>query len=136
MPQSLIDPDGKRIGEKNPLSTRLGSNPQSVTIANGESLSSVIDKRGKAIGGIQAPAALDAAALTFQGSMDNSTFVEIADQAGNALTTAGTLSASGGMSLDLLALALAPWPYIKIRTGTSGSPQAQSAARTLLVDFV
>lgn len=124
--------DRDEVSVTNPLPTQLGCSVQTATIAAGASLSSAITKIGQALLAIQFPAALDGAVLTFQGSMDGTTYVEIKDASGTALSVT-TVAASEGRSLGQLALDLAPWPYIKIRTGTSGSAQAQSAARTLQV---
>ena len=126
------DPSGTPISGSNPLPTQLGSEVQSVVIASGASLSAAIPKIGKSMIAIQTPAALDAAVLTFQGSMDGTTYCEIIDYTGSAVSTA-SVAASQCMSLDQLALALAPYPYIKVRTGTAAVPQVQSAARTLLI---
>lgn len=132
MPTSIIDSDGVTVGRSNPLPTQLGSEVQSVVIASGASLSAAIQKIGKSLIAIQTPPALDAAVLTFQGSMDGTTYCEIVDYTGTAVSAA-SVAASQCMSLDQLALALAPYPYIKVRTGTASVPQVQSAARTLLV---
>ena len=128
----LLKGDGTKVKPATPLETILGSIVHDVVIANGASLSSAIYKPGQSMIAIQAPAAFDAGVLTFQGSIDGSTYVEIEDANGITLQ-ATSLGASKGKSLGQFALDLAPWPYLKIRTGTVASPVVQSAARTLEV---
>lgn len=100
---------------------------QTATIPNGGSLSGAIDLGGTALVGIQMPSGWDAAALTFQASADGITFAELYDAAGNvrSLTTAASHS---------LYLVPSEWlgiRYLKVRSGTSGSPVNQTADRAL-----
>ena len=100
------------------------------TIANGESLSGAVDltEQGKRLLGIQMPAAWTEAGLTFQASAGGSTYVDL--YMGAAELAIPTVVASSFVILpsanDFLGLR-----YLKIRSGTTGTPVNQGAARTL-----
>jgi hypothetical protein len=105
---------------------------QAATIANGASLSGAISLRGGRLSAIQMPAAWTAANLTFQTSFDGATFADAYDDVGNELTVSATIS-------RVLQLDPSKWvgvQYIKVRSGTSASPVAQGAARTLQLILV
>lgn len=96
------------------------------SIANAASLSSAIDLGNAKLVGIQMPAAWTAASLTFQGSWDGVTYADIYD---NATERTYTVAAS-----RFLALNVGDWVgirYIKVRSGTSGTPVNQGAARSI-----
>lgn len=102
------------------------------TIASGASLSGAIDLVGINAGMLPIRAIImstswTAANLTFQaGSHSDDTFLNVYDGAGNELTVS---AGSGRMIVDIPELA-AP-PALKIRSGTSGTPVNQAAARTI-----
>lgn len=98
------------------------------TIANGASLSDAQELMGFGLFAIQMPATWTTANLTFQGSYDNSTFQNIYDSAGNELTY---IAAASVCITDLPELA--PFRYIKIRSGTSGTPVNQGGSRSLIL---
>jgi hypothetical protein len=99
------------------------------TISSGQSLSSEIDLGGYRNIAIQMPSSWDTANLTFQGStVSSGTFQNIYDSAGNELTL---IAAASHAIADIPELA--PFRYIKIRSGTSGTPVNQSANRTITV---
>lgn len=98
-----------------------------VTIANGQSLSSGVYIGGEfALCGIAYPAAWDAADITFQKSWDGVTYTEHVDDAGAAIQKTVT----AGQDRELDAAEFKSAIYFKIRSGTSGVPVAQTAART------
>ncbi len=100
------------------------------TIAQTESLSGVVDLGGHALVGIIMPAAWTAAALTFQASnASGGTYANVYDDSAVEVTVQA--AASRAIAVDMAALKLAPWRYIKIRSGTSATPVAQEAERTL-----
>lgn len=113
------------------------------TIANGASISGIIDVSGMAIVGLlMDPSAWTAAAVTFAVS-DTAAFTnsynlftaaatELVIAAtvtfGQAITFANSTNFGSGMFN-----ALRPWRYIKVRSGTAGTPVAQGAQRNLQV---
>lgn len=102
------------------------ANVLTVTIANGASLSGAAHIGAGTLAGIQLPT-FTSAALTFQGSADGVTYVEVVDASNQAVTFTATTGA-----LYLKAPAdLAGIPYIKVRSGTSGAAVNQGAARTI-----
>lgn len=99
---------------------------QTALIANGASLSSVIDLGAGKLVAIQMPAAWTAAALTFQASIDGTNYFDVYD---TSTERNYTVAAS-----RMLVLQLPDWvgiKYLKIRSGTSGTPVNQGADRTL-----
>jgi hypothetical protein len=100
-------------------------NTPTVTIATGASLSSAAFLGDGRLEGVQMPASWTAANLTFQGSLDGSTFQDIYDDAGNEVVVAA--AAARLLSINDFKGAL----WIKVRSGTSGAPVNQAAARVL-----
>lgn len=99
----------------------MNRNP--ITIPNGEALSNSIGSAG--VSGIIMPAEWTAASLTFQGSHDGVTFVNIRNDSGDEYVIPA--DASWGIVLS----APLPFRHIKVRSGTSGTPVNQAAERTL-----
>lgn len=115
-----------------------------VVIANGASLSGLIDLRDKRIVAIQMPAAWTAGDLTFQGSADEpaaagvtgtgfpTALADVYDDNDAEVVVqaaAARYITLRGATVDLLnGLA-----YAKIRSGTTGTPVAQGAARTIVL---
>jgi hypothetical protein len=102
-----------------------------VTIANGESLSAAGDLGPACLSAILMPASWTAADLTFQGSVDGTTFFNLyqSDNAGNDAEYLVGADAS-----RIIVVPLADWAgirFLKVRSGTAGSPVAQGAARVL-----
>ena len=98
---------------------------KSVTIASAAALSGLIDLTGWSIVSILIPS-WTAADLTFQGSIDGSTFKNIYTKDGIELSA--TVVADS-IICDLLELGSIR--YLKIRSGTSGTPVNQGAERVL-----
>lgn len=103
---------------------------RTATIANGASLSGAVYVGEGKLVGITMPAAWTTAGLTFQVSSDGTTFTNAYDAAGAEVTASA--AASTAISLDSL-LGLEGGLWIKVRSGTNGSPVNQGAARTLLL---
>jgi hypothetical protein len=102
---------------------------QDAVIANGTSLSGALRlaKGRRQLVAIQLPGTWTAASVTFAVSHDDATYVPLYfGDTEYALTAA---AASRGFSLD--PAAFAGWPYVKIRSGTAGSPVNQAAERTV-----
>ena len=96
------------------------------TIANGASLSGVIDLGGRKLVAIDMPASWTAASLTFQASVDGTNFDNMYD---GATERSVTVAASYYSMLNI-----GDWigvRYLKVRSGTSGTPVNQGGARVL-----
>lgn len=100
----------------------------STTIANGASLSSPITLDRRPILSVLIPAGWDDADMTFQVSMDGITYYELVDEDGAAVTLA--VAASKMVRLTNLDQ-WAGYNYLKMRSGTSGTPVTQSGAVTI-----
>lgn len=109
----------------------LASNLENFTavIANGEALSGAIALGALQPAAILLPGTWTAASLSFQGSLDDGTTW------GEIINSAGALgyTVAAGQLLVLSPDAFWGINHIKIRSGTSGSPVNQGAARTLIV---
>lgn len=88
----------------------------------------VINLGGRVLTGIYMPAAWTAAALTFLASYDGTNFFPIYDDTGTEVSV--TAAASTFITINP-----STWfgtlHYLKIRSGTAGTPVAQLADRTL-----
>lgn len=100
-----------------------------VTIANGESLSDAAELLSLTLIGILIPAAWTSAGLTFQASADGTTYGNLVESSGEI--NIGTLAAGAFVSLDPAKFLAAR--YIKVRSGTSGTPVNQGAARSVVL---
>jgi hypothetical protein len=97
-----------------------------VTIANSASLSGAVDLKGRKLVAIIMPSAWTAASLTFQGSVNDTDYFNVYDGA----TERSIAVAASYYS----ALAIGDWVgfrYIKIRSGTAGTPVNQGGARVI-----
>jgi hypothetical protein len=102
---------------------------ETATIANGASLSGTIDTKGRTLVGIEMPAAWTAASMTYQVSMDGANWRDLYNGDGDELTTAVSTSRFVAFSwYEFL-----PVRYVKIRSGSSGTPVNQGGARTLTI---
>ncbi len=99
-----------------------------VTIANGQSLSGLVDLGPNPLLAILVPAEFDGSTLTFQGGTAN-TQSNLYDDAGNEVTV--QVAASRCVGIDIVAGALAAIRYLKIRAGTSASPSVQTGDTVL-----
>jgi hypothetical protein len=94
-------------------------------IESGESLSAPVDVgEAKAVGvGIPAGWNGTATSITFQVSADGVTWQNLYADAGTEVTA--TVAASRNVSLAAIAASLAPWRFLKIRSGTTASAVTQ-----------
>lgn len=100
------------------------------TIANAASLSGALCLGVKVLVGIQMPAAWTAADLTFQTSIDNgTTWTDLYDDAGVEVKLSPT--APSGKYLAVSPDIFAGLLFLKVRSGTTGTPVAQGAERSL-----
>lgn len=103
-------------------------NYESVTIANGASLSDALNIASRNFFGIIMPATWTTAVMTFQGSYDGTTYYNLYDDAGDEVTF--TVDASRYVIITSPAKFLG-LKKLKIRSGTSGSAVNQGGARTI-----
>lgn len=102
-------------------------NNGTVIIANGESLSSGTKIGGAAIVGVELPAAWTAANLTFQVSTDGSAYKDLYDSTGAEIV----VTAAASRYVRLPAVDFFGFRYVKVRSGTSGTPVNQGAERSI-----
>lgn len=98
-------------------------------IANGASLSGAVDVAGTTLIAIQMPATWTAANLTFQGSADGSIYADVYNDSGDEYSI--PVSASHFIMLDQVQNRFRGMRYLKVRSGTSGTPVNQGADRVL-----
>lgn len=99
----------------------------SATISNGTALSAEIDLSGYSVVAIYMPSAWTAANLTFQAvDVSGGTYEDVYDAAGNELSV---IAAASRVLTDIPELA--PIRFLKVRSGTSGTPVNQGADRTI-----
>ena len=107
-----------------------------ITIANGASLSPAVDTgnigNAKLIG-IEMSAAWTAAGLTFQVSPDGTNYFNLQTDAAEATAVAAAAQVIG-LRGDLSSV-LSKYRYLKVRSGTSGTPVNQGADRALFLLF-
>jgi len=102
----------------------------SATIANGASLSDAVDLGDGSLVGVVMPASWTAAGLHLVGSVDGTNYYPLFDTAGNEI---GVITAVAAYMYAFDPGLAQPPRYIKIRSGTAGTPVAQGAARSLTV---
>lgn len=98
--------------------------PASVTIADGESLSGELvlgDHRG--ISALEIPPSWSTAVASFAVSRDGSTYVPLYDRDGEV-----TFPAASSIGFAVDPTLFLGWTHAKVRSGTAGSPVAQSGA--------
>lgn len=102
---------------------------ETATIAINQSLSAAIDLKGRSLVGIIMPSAWTTAQLSFQVSLDGSTYVNLYNTQGDEFISEASTSRFIAMSqFEFL-----PVRYVKIRSGTSAVPVNQAAARSLVL---
>lgn len=95
------------------------------TIANGASLSDIVELPDATVAAIVTPAALTGTTLTFQASSDKVTFTNVYDDAGTEVSI--TVSTSRTILLSNVARFLGV-KFLKVRSGTAGTPTTESGA--------
>lgn len=100
-----------------------------VLIANGASLSAAFEVGAGELVGIIVPSGWTAANLSFQASVDGTTFFNLYDNEGAEITA--VVPVTTGCFLAWAPNVKAPI-YLKIRSGTLGTPLNQGADRTLI----
>ncbi len=98
-------------------------------IAITTSLSAAVNLAGYALCGIIMPTAWTAANLTFQASHDNTTYNNVYTSNGIEKTVVAAVSEF--ITIDPIDFIGVEW--LKVRSGTSGTPVNQAAAATLIL---
>lgn len=97
------------------------------TIANGASLSGSVYLVDQPIVAIQMPATWTTADLTFQGSNDGTNFFDVYNMSGDEYL----VTAAANRYIVLSPFEFQWARYVKIRSGTTGTPVTQGGARTI-----
>lgn len=95
--------------------------------AGATGLSQGIDLQTTRVVGIVMPAVWTAADLSFQGSLDDVTYIDIYNDSGNEYLIPA--AASQGIVLNVPL----SFPFIKARSGSTGTPVSQAAARNVIL---
>lgn len=123
----MLDETIKHAGA---VKTLAGVHVITATIAESASLSGAIDLSAFKYITILMPAAWDAANLTFQAcDTATGTFQDVYGDDGTEISV--TAAASRAIVVNAKQASLLPLSHIKIRSGTTGTPVAQTAARTI-----
>jgi hypothetical protein len=105
--------------------------PGQVTVSSGDSVSTVFSvPGGYTICGLEMPTAwTSAASITLQSSLDGTTFMNLYDMFGSEVT----IVADASRTILLNSGDLWSCRYVKLRSGTSGTPVLQGADRVIKV---
>lgn len=98
------------------------------TIASAASLSGPVCVGAGVPLAVQMPAAFTGAELTFQGSVDGTTYQNVVDGGSEVSVTV-----AASQNVPLPASVLAAFTFIKLRSGTAAVPTAEAADRTLII---
>ncbi len=99
------------------------------TIAKNDNLSTAVTLGERKHVGLIMPAAWDAADITFQVSYDGVKYVNLYDKTG----AEAVYKTDAGAGIQIGDFDLAPWKYIKIRSGTVAVPVNQTDEREIQV---
>ena len=124
---------GVLTGKAVPVAVKGSVQVAEVVIANGESLSGTVPLGAGArqLVGVIVPNEWTEADLSFAVNADNGTGWHRLkwDDAEYVVALEGI----GGDAISLEPSVFAGWPYVRVRSGTAGTPVNQDAARTLVV---
>lgn len=103
---------------------------KTAAIANNASLSGAVDLQDNPLVAVLIPSAWTTADITFQASVDGTNYYNVYNMSGDEYT----ITVGGTSRLIVLSPLEFQWArYVKIRSGTAGTPVAQGGARTLTV---
>lgn len=99
-----------------------------VSIASGQSLTDAINLGGLRLFGAAIPSVWTSADITFQVSLDNgATWIDLRQQDGTEIVMSGQT----GSCIVLVPTLFAAFQFVRLRSGTSGTPVTQAADRTI-----
>lgn len=103
--------------------------PAAVTIASGQSLSAAADLGGARLCGIILPATWTSASISFAVSSDGVTYFPLYTDGvvEYSIANAAAVSVAYGLNISILA----PWRYVKVRSGLVGAATAQGGDRVI-----
>lgn len=105
---------------------------RTVAIAAGASLSGEVNLEGYELEAVHMPAAWDAANLTFQAAIQKGgVYQNVHDDAGTEIAV--TAAAARAIPIGTALKRLNGLHFIRVRSGTSGLPVAQAAAREIVL---
>lgn len=104
------------------------NNIATATILSGASLSDAVPLMGRNITGILVPSSWTAADITMSVSLDGSVYADLYDSAGEVV-----LTAAASVFIGLNIAQIMGFNYVKLRSGTSGTPVNQGADRSILL---
>lgn len=114
-------------GESIEISPSISS--QTMTIANGASVSGSLQMYGQSVIRVVMPSGWTAAVITVQTSGDGSTWNDLYDRDGNEYT----IQAAAGRSIIIAPADFAGMNYIRLRSGTSSAAVNQGAQRDIVL---
>src|SRR5262245_40660760 len=94
-------------------------------ITSGQAVSSAVAMGGTSLAGVQTPAAWDAANITIQVSADGVTWGDLWSPSAEVVLTMAAARMNAASPYRM--------PFMRFRSGTSGTPVNQTANRDLLV---
>ena len=101
------------------------------SIALGNATSGEVDLQGSVLTGIYTPTALTNSTISIlAATTSGGTYARINNDLKQPVSIAVATNASIAVGLDTWALAVSPWRFVKIQTGTATSPATEAAART------
>ncbi len=105
---------------------------ETATIAISTALAAAVDLFGGVLIGIQMPASWTAGSITFQASADGTTYRNLYKDDGNEMV----IQAAAARYIAIDPTYLRSVRYMKVRSGTSGTPVIQVAERLLTLVLV
>lgn len=133
-PASFYDSNGNELVVNSDGSINAKPVPKELvhltaTIEQSESLSDAVDLEAGTLAAIIMPAAWDAADLTFQASGNGEDFFDLYDEQAQEIA----VDADADYYIRLIPPEWAGIRYIKVRSGTSGSPVTQADEREIIL---
>lgn len=99
------------------------------TVPNGQAITASIDLKDQPILAIRMPASWTTANITFQSSQNGTDWLDVYNMFGDEFT----VTAAAGRVIVMSPFDFQWGRYIKIRSGTTGTPVNQSADRTIIL---
>lgn len=103
-----------------------------VTIAGGASLSDAFRLEAATIVGVTTPSGWTTAAITWQVSVDGSTYVDLLDSTGTEISAAAVAASKAVATNPDHFLA---WRYVKVRSGTAAAAVAQAGGDAVTIVY-